>query len=96
MFGSKEFTVTGYKKSVKNGAVNCYLAINAKHNDYNADFIGTEASTFKMNDAAMFDAIISYPLGTTLYGVITRNNYQLQVVGFDKDATDEALKKGGK
>lgn len=96
MFGSKEFTVVGYKKSVKNGAVTCRLAINAKHNDYNADFIGKEASTFVMHDTAMFDAIISYPLGTTLYGVITRNNYQLQVVGFDKEATDEALKKGGK
>lgn len=96
MYGSKSFTVTGYKKSVKNGSVNCYLAINAKHNDYNADFIGTEASTFKMNDVDMFDAIISYPIGTTLYGVITRNNYQLHVVGFDKETTDAELKKGGK
>lgn len=96
MFGSKAFTVVGYKKGVKNGAVSCYLAIAAKHNDYNADFIGNEGSTFKMNDVDMFDAIISYPLGTTLYGVITRENYQLKVVGFDKDATDAALKKGEK
>jgi len=96
MYGSKEFKVVGYKKKVKNGVISCYLAINAKHNDYNADFIGVEASTFMMDDKDMFDAIISYPLGTTLFGVLTRNNYQLKVVGFDKDATDVALKKGGK
>lgn len=96
MYGSVPFKVVGYKKNVKDGKVFCNLAFIAHHNDYNADFIGDEASTCKIDNAEMFDAVISYPLGTTLYGVLTRSNYRLQLIGFDNEETERHLKKGEK